>query len=123
LTRATFVACDLAAALRGPFELIVANPPYVASGDIAGLAPEVRDFEPHAALDGGLDGLDYYRAIAEQALALLAPDGALAVELGMGQAHAVATLFSAAGLEPAAFRPDLNNLPRALLARNPPKPT
>jgi release factor glutamine methyltransferase len=114
LNRATFVACKMAAALRGPFDLIVANPPYVASGDIAGLAPEVRDFDPRAALDGGPDGLDFYRAIAAAAPALLAPDGALIVELGAGQADSVAALLAAAGLAPAAPRPDLNDVPRAL---------
>ena len=56
-TRARFVACDMAAALRGPFDAIVSNPPYIASGDIAALAPDVRDFDPHLALDGGTDGL------------------------------------------------------------------
>ena len=61
--RAAFVACDHGAALGGGFDLIVANPPYVASGDIAGLEPEVRDFDPRPALDGGADGLAAYRAI------------------------------------------------------------
>jgi len=115
VTAAAFVACNMAEALRGPFDLIVSNPPYVASGDIAGLAPEVRDFDPRLALDGGPDGLDYYRAIAAIAPALLAPGGALAVELGGGQAERVATLFAGAGLAPAAPRPDLNGVPRALL--------
>lgn len=116
LNRATFVACNMAAALRGPFDLIVANPPYVASGDIAGLAPEVRDFDPRAALDGGPDGLDFYRAIAAAAPALLARDGALIVELGAGQADSVAALLAAAGLAPTTPRPDLNGVPRILCA-------
>jgi release factor glutamine methyltransferase len=116
LNRAHFVACDMAAALRGPFDLIVSNPPYIASADIAGLAPEVRDFDPRAALDGGPDGLAFYRAIAAAAPALLAPGGALIVELGAGQAQAVAALFAAAGLAPAAPRHDLNGVPRALRA-------
>ena len=67
LTRAHFVACDMAAALRGPFDVIVCNPPYIASREIAALAPEVRDFDPRGALDGGPDGLDFYRAIAASA--------------------------------------------------------
>lgn len=116
LTRAAFVACDLAAALHGPFDVIVANPPYIASPDIAGLAPEVRLFDPQAALDGGSDGLDCYRAIAAAAPALLAADGVLVVELGAGQAELVATLFAAAGLAPATAQPDLNGMPRALVA-------
>lgn len=117
LKRAAFVACDMAAALAGPFDLIVSNPPYVVTGDIAALAPEVRDFDPRAALDGGPDGLDFYRVIAATAPALLKPGGALVVELGSGQASAVALLFSAAGLVPAPPRPDLCDVPRALLAR------
>jgi release factor glutamine methyltransferase len=117
LTRAAYVACDMAAALRGPFDLIVCNPPYIASGDIATLPPEVRLFDPRGALDGGPDGLDCYRAIAAAAPALLAPDGALVVELGAGQAEPVAALFAAAGLAPAPPRADLNDAPRALVTR------
>jgi release factor glutamine methyltransferase len=117
LTRARFVACDMAAALRGPFDAIVSNPPYIASGDIATLASDVRDFDPHLALDGGTDGLDFYRAIAAAAPTLLAPGGILAVELGIGQAEPVAHLFAAAGLAPSPPRPDLNGTPRALVAR------
>ncbi len=80
--RAAFVACDYAAALSGPFDLIVSNPPYIRSADIAGLASEVRDHDPHRALDGGSDGLDAYRALIPQAARLLAPGGALVVEVG-----------------------------------------
>jgi release factor glutamine methyltransferase len=116
LTRASFVACNMAAALRGPFDVIVSNPPYIASGDIATLAPEVRDFDPRLALDGGADGLDFYRAIAAAAPALLAPGGALVVELGTGQTEPVAALFAAVGLAPSPPRPDLNGVPRALVA-------
>jgi release factor glutamine methyltransferase len=116
-TRAAFVACDMAAALAGPFDVVVSNPPYVASDDIARLAPEVRNFDPRRALDGGADGLDFYRAIAEAAPALVAPDGVVAVELGADQAAAVAALFSAAGLAPEPPRTDLNGIARALIAK------
>jgi release factor glutamine methyltransferase len=116
-TRAKFVACDMAAALRGPFDAIVSNPPYIASGDIAMLARDVRDFDPHLALDGGTDGLDFYRAMAAAAPTLLAPGGVLVVELGIGQAEPVADLFAAAGLAPSSPHPDLNGTPRALVAR------
>jgi release factor glutamine methyltransferase len=117
LARAHFVACDMAAALRGPFDIIVSNPPYIVSSDIAGLAPEVRDFDPRRALDGGPDGLYFYRLIAATAPALLAPGGAVIVELGAGRAQAVAALFAAAGLAPQPPRPDLNGIQRALVAK------
>ena len=117
LIGAAYIACDMAAALRGPFDIIVSNPPYIASADIAALPAEVRLFDPAHALDGGPDGLDFYRAIAAAAPVLLAPDGVLVVELGAGQAQAVATLFAAAGLAPLPPRPDLNGVPRALVAR------
>jgi release factor glutamine methyltransferase len=114
--RCTFVACDIAAGVRGPFDLIVSNPPYVAHGEIASLAPEVRDYDPALALDGGADGLNGYRAIAVQARGLLAPGGMLLVELGMGQEAAVRALFTKAGLFVAAARHDLAGIPRALSA-------
>jgi release factor glutamine methyltransferase len=117
LGRAAFVACDLGAALAGSFDLIVANPPYIASGEIAALAPDVRDYDPRAALDGGHDGLDCYRAIAATIPALLNAAGASVVELGAGQAAAVIPLFSQAGLAPACPRTDLEGTPRALVAR------
>ena len=118
--RATFVACDIAAGLQGPFDLIVSNPPYVARGDIASLAPEVRDYDPALALDGGADGLDGYRAIVADARRMLAPGGKLIVELGMGQEPAVRALFTKAGLTVAAARDDLAGIPRALSATAPP---
>jgi len=114
--RAAFVACDIAAALKGPFDLIVSNPPYIASGEIASLTPEVRDFDPRTALDGGPDGLNFYRAIAAAAPPLLKPDGALVVELGAGQTQAVTMLFLQAGLAPSPPRHDLHGQPRALFA-------
>ena len=117
LTRASFAACDMATALGGPFDAIVANPPYIASGEIAALAPEVRDFDPRAALDGGPDGLSFYRVIAATVPALLAPDGVLVVELGAGQEQSVTALFRAAGLAPSPPYPDLMSVPRALVAR------
>jgi release factor glutamine methyltransferase len=116
LDRATFVACNMTAALRGPFDLIVSNPPYIASGDIAGLDPEVRAYDPLLALDGGPDGLDAYRTIAAEVPALLAPNGVLVVELGIGQVEPVAALFAAAGLAPLPPRSDLGGVLRALVA-------
>ena len=114
--RCTFIACDIAAGVPGPFDLIVSNPPYVVHGEIASLAPEVRDYDPALALDGGADGLDAYRAIAAQARGLLAPGGKLIVELGAGQEAAVRALFTNAGLTAAAVLNDLAGIPRALTA-------
>ena len=117
---ATFVACDIAAGVQGPFDLIVSNPPYVARGEIASLAPEVRDYDPALALDGGADGLDGYRAIAARRPALLAPGGRLIVELGAGQEAPVRALFTNAGLAVGAAREDLAGIPRALSATRAP---
>ena len=115
--RASFVACDYGAALAGPVDVLVSNPPYVARGEIAGLPPEVRAFDPPRALDGGSDGLDGYRAIAVDARRLLAADGILAVELGYGQLAAAGAIFAAAGLAPAAPKHDLSGVARALILR------
>ena len=117
-SRVAFVACDYGAALSGPFDLVVANPPYVARNEIAALAPEVRDFDPLRALDGGIDGLDAYRVIAADARRLLAPGGTLVLELGAGMATAVTALLDAAGLGLAGPpRHDLAGAARALVAR------
>jgi release factor glutamine methyltransferase len=96
--RASFVACDYARGLSGPFDLIVSNPPYIRSMDIADLATEVRDHDPKAALDGGVDGLDAYRALIPQAAGLLAPGAALVVEAGKGQSGDIEALMTVAGL-------------------------
>jgi release factor glutamine methyltransferase len=113
--RAAFVACDYGAALGGPFDLLVSNPPYVARGDIAALQPEVRDFDPRRALDGGPEGLAGYRAIGSQVRRLLAADGVLVLELGCGQLAAVRAIFAAAGLAPVGERHDLSGVIRALV--------
>ena len=115
--RCTFVACDIAKGVEGPFDLIVSNPPYVPHNEISTLALEVRDYDPILALDGGKDGLDAYRAIAAQAPRLLAPGGRLIVELGQGQEPAVRALFTKAGLTVGAARKDLAAIPRALPAK------
>jgi release factor glutamine methyltransferase len=116
--RASFLACDQGTALKGGFDLIVANPPYVASSDIAALQPEVRDFDPRRALDGGADGLAAYRAIADDARRLLAPDGVLVLEMGAGQLDKVTSIVARRGLLPAAApRFDLAGVPRALTVK------
>ena len=96
--RASFVACSYAAALRGPFDLVVSNPPYIPSAEIPKLSIEVREHDPHLALDGGNDGYDAYRALIPQAAERLAPGGALIVEAGQGQARNIETLMAAAAL-------------------------
>jgi release factor glutamine methyltransferase len=118
LPRARFAACDFGSALDGGYDLVVSNPPYIASGDLAALPPEVRH-DPRRALDGGADGFDCYRAIAAQAPRLLKHRGLLVAELGVGQAPAVAELFRAAGLVTSPARADLAGIPRALHARLP----
>ena len=117
--RCSFVAGDMAAGLAGPFDLIVSNPPYVTRGEIPRLEPEVRDYDPKVALDGGEDGLDAYRAIAAAAPRLLAPDGRLIVELGAGQELSVRALFTNTGLAIVTVRNDLSGIPRALVANAP----
>lgn len=96
--RAAFIACDYAAALSGPFDLIVSNPPYIRSAEIIHLATEVRDHDPLGALDGGSDGLGAYRALVPQAARLLGPGGVLVVEVGHDQSAEVERLMMAAGL-------------------------
>ena len=96
--RASFVSCDYASGLSGAFDLIVSNPPYIRSAEIAGLAAEVREHDPLAALDGGPDGLDAYRALIPQAARLLTPGAALVVEAGRGQSRDIEALMTAAGL-------------------------
>jgi release factor glutamine methyltransferase len=110
---------SLTDAISGKFDLIVSNPPYIARAAISTLEPEVRDFDPKLALDGGADGLDAYRSMATAAPGLLRPGGRLIVELGMGQEDAVKTFLKASGLAVTASRPDLAGIPRALIARLP----
>lgn len=112
--RCRFVVCSIGGSIAGPFDLIVSNPPYIPHDAIAGLAPDVRDYDPRIALDGGADGLDAYRAIAAEAPRLLAPGGRIFVELGVGQEDSVHALFAAAGLVVNPARPDLGGIPRSL---------
>lgn len=113
--RAKFAACDFSSALRGRFELLVSNPPYIESSNIDHLQMDVRMYEPRLALDGGADGLFAYRAIAADARRLLAPGGALVVELGYQQFGDVCGIMTDAGLVPKGpAKPDLAGIPRAL---------
>lgn len=116
--RICFVESDYLAALDGAFDLIVSNPPYISSGEIASLAREVRDHEPHLALDGGADGLAAYRILARGSASRLAPGGALMVEVGHDQADEVARLMAASGLAVTMpFHRDLAGIARVVGAR------
>lgn len=102
------------AALGGPFDLLVSNPPYIEAGAIDGLMPEVGRFEPRAALDGGADGLSAYRAIAASAASLVAPGGRLLIEAGAGQAADVYGIFQAAGFSGEPPWTDLGGITRVV---------
>jgi release factor glutamine methyltransferase len=115
--RAELVQCDYGGALQGRFDLVVSNPPYIASDAIRTLDREVREHDPHHALDGGADGLAAYRAIAADAPRLLSSTGHLVVEIGAGQQQQVEGLFTAQGLAIAAVRPDLQGIARAVAAK------
>ena len=90
----SFIQCDTLAAARGPADLIVSNPPYIPSAEMAGLQAEIKR-EPRLALDGGADGLDVFRRLAQQAARVLAPGGALVVELMPGQMDAAESIARA----------------------------
>jgi release factor glutamine methyltransferase len=106
------------AGLRERFDVIVSNPPYVAERDWAGLQPEIRDFEPKAALVAGPDGLAAYRALAPHCARLLAQGGLCALEIGAGQGDAVAAVLAAHGLIVIERRRDLAGIERCLIARS-----
>jgi release factor glutamine methyltransferase len=116
--RASFLASDWLDAIHGEFDLIVSNPPYIASGEIKRLAPEVAHHDPYLALDGGADGLEAYRRIAARAARLLAPKGAILVEIGASQATAVAGLLRDGGFLVESDGPsfDLGGRPRVVVA-------
>jgi release factor glutamine methyltransferase len=115
-----FYKADLACgrdALKGSVEVLVSNPPYVRSADIPRLAPEVRDWDPRAALDGGPDGLDFYRRIFSEVTPLLADGADVVLEVGDGQAENVLELGRRAGYVPLGTHADLTGTPRAVLLR------
>ena len=98
------------------FDLIVSNPPYIPSAEIATLAPEVRDFDPRAALDGGADGLEFFRRIAAAAGPFLKPTGRLMLEFGDGQAEPLRGIFACPQWTIEAVKEDDNQRPRILVA-------
>ncbi len=116
--RIEFGCGDLFTATRGRrFDLVVSNPPYVCRAEIERLAPEVRDYEPRIALDGGEDGLDFYRRLASAAGDVLGGDGVVAAEISHGQGVAVAEIFADAGLRVVGTEGDLAGIERVLLVR------
>ncbi len=119
-SRASFIAGDWLEAVAGRFDLILSNPPYLATREIAGLAEEVAAYDPRLALDGGPDGLAAYRRIAARAREALAEEGRLLVEIGPAQSDAVAEILEGAGLRPeetGSVRRDLAGRPRVVVAR------
>lgn len=113
--RATFREGDWTRGLDGGFDLVVSNPPYIPEGEIAGLAREVREHDPHLALSGGHDGLDAYRALARGVPRVLAAGALLVLEIGAGQEQDVIAIMAEAGLLHRASRSDLGGHPRALI--------
>jgi release factor glutamine methyltransferase len=99
------------------FDLIISNPPYIASAEIATLEPEVRDFDPRLALDGGADGLDFYRRLAREAGAFLRPAGKIMVEFGDGQAPGIKAIFASEKWIVEAVKEDYSQRARILVAR------
>jgi release factor glutamine methyltransferase len=115
LNRVVFSPADLLPQAGGPFHLLAANLPYIASGDLAGLAPEVGH-DPLTALDGGPDGLDLIRRLVQNAPARLTPGGALLLEIGAGQAEPVAELLRESKYRDISVHPDYQGLPRFAVA-------
>ena len=98
----------------GEFQCIISNPPYIPKADIDGLDVSVKDYEPHLALDGGEDGLDFYRAIAEKWKDALVPGGRLYFEVGIGQADSVLRIMRAQGFGDIQIIKDLHDIPRVV---------
>ena len=117
--RASFVQANWFDGVDGQFDLIVSNPPYIPLGDITGLADDVRDFDPPKALDGGPDGLEAYRRIANGAGGHLARRGHIILEIGAGQENAVNDLFRRQGFNPESRHFDLAGLVRCLIFNRP----
>jgi release factor glutamine methyltransferase len=113
--RARFLRDDWARHVSDRFDIVVSNPPYIETGAIAQLAAEVAEYDPRAALDGGSDGLDAYRALLPHAKRLLAAGGIVALEIGQGQGPAIRDLAQGAGLRESGSACDLAGIERCLM--------
>ncbi len=118
--RATFIEGGWNHALPGPFDLALSNPPYIAEAEMAGLATDVRGYDPHVALTPGGDGLDPYRAILRAMQDWLSPGGCIGFEFGIDQAGAVNMLMRQAGLTDIEVHRDLAGIERAAFGRRAP---
>lgn len=116
-TRCSLQLEDWGRTIEGSYDAILVNPPYIRSGDIAALAPEVSRYEPVPALDGGPDGLAAYREIAARIVPLLKPDGLLLAEIGEGQGAQVASILATAGIRTVKIAEDLARIPRCVVGR------
>ena len=110
-------AMEVPPAFLGKFDMIVSNPPYVTAGEMEELPPSVKNFEPHMALYGGPDGLDFYRSITERYRSILKPGGFLCYEFGMGQGDAVCAILEENGFTVLERTRDYNDRERAVLAQ------
>lgn len=117
--RSVFLAGSWAEALNARFDVVLSNPPYIETGDLSGLMPEVVHYEPARALDGGADGLEAYRVLCAALPGLLVPGGHAILEMGIGQIDAVSALGVQNGLQDVGHRKDLGGVERALVLQSP----
>ncbi|MEN3165979.1 peptide chain release factor N(5)-glutamine methyltransferase [Gluconobacter sp. OJB] len=117
--RSVFLAGSWAEALNARFDIVLSNPPYIETGDLSGLMPEVVHYEPARALDGGADGLEAYRILCAALPGLLVPGGHAILEMGIGQIDAVSALGVQNGLQDVGHQKDLGGVERALVLQSP----
>lgn len=115
--RSQFLVSDWRTGIAGAFDVILVNPPYISTEDLAALEPEVMRYEPLSALDGGRDGLDSYRDLSPRLALALRPGGRSFVEIGLGQSESVRAILAGSGLEVERIAPDLAGIPRCVVAR------
>lgn len=112
-----FIQSDLFEGITTQYDMILSNPPYISQAEMQTLMPEVKDHDPHLALYGGIDGLDFYKKITANAPAHLNPDGILMMEIGAGQAYDVSTLLKENDFTDIQIIQDLNGLDRIVTGR------